>query len=112
MVSVNNVCVQFSGNDLFKGISFVVNEKDRIGLVGKNGVGKSTLMKIMAGQQVPESGGITIPEGKSVGYLSQDIHINSDKSILDEKVDMPEVESDETIAKKTFITPFSGIIKK
>lgn len=84
MVSVNNVCVQFSGNDLFKGISFVVNEKDRIGLVGKNGVGKSTLMKIMAGQQVPESGGITIPEGKSVGYLSQDIHINSDKSILEE----------------------------
>ena len=84
MISINNLAIQFSGNDLFKGISFVVNEKDRIGLVGKNGVGKSTLMKIISGKQTPESGSVTIPDGRTVGYLSQDIHIKSDKTILEE----------------------------
>jgi ATP-binding cassette subfamily F protein 3 len=84
LISVNNICVSFAGHDLFKDISFQVNDKDRIGLIGKNGVGKSTLLKIIAGWQQPDSGKIVIPEGENIGYLAQEIHIDSDKNILEE----------------------------
>lgn len=84
MISVNGVAIHFTGTDLFKGLSFVINEKDRIGLVGKNGVGKSTLLKIVAGIQEPSQGSIAIPQGKTIGYLPQEIKIDSNKTILDE----------------------------
>ena len=84
MISVNGISIHFTGTDLFKNLSFVINEKDRIGLVGKNGVGKSTLLKILAKEQEPSSGSISIPQGKSIGYLPQEIKIDSSKTILDE----------------------------
>ena len=84
MITVANLSVVFSGRDLFKDISFVVNPKDRIGLVGKNGVGKSTLLKIMAGQQVPTKGSILTGPGETIGYLPQEIHHSSELSIFEE----------------------------
>ncbi|MDX2002729.1 MAG: ABC-F family ATP-binding cassette domain-containing protein [Chitinophagales bacterium] len=84
MINIAGICVTFTGRDLFKDISFVINPKDRIGLVGKNGVGKSTLLKIIAGKQQPTKGGIVFAGGESVGYLPQEIHHNSEKSIFDE----------------------------
>ena len=61
MYSVNNLSVQFGGESLFDHVSFIINEKDRIGLVGKNGAGKSTLLKIITGKQTPDEGGVVIP---------------------------------------------------
>ena len=84
MISVNGVSIHFTGTDLFKNLSFVINEKDRIGLVGKNGVGKSTLLKIVAGVQEPSKGSVTVPQSKTIGYLPQEVKINSDKTILEE----------------------------
>ena len=84
MISVSNITVSFSGTDLFKGISFVINPKDRIGLVGKNGVGKSTLMKIIAGQQNCDAGTVDLVDGATIGYLPQEVKSGSTKSIYDE----------------------------
>ena len=84
MITVSNLSVVFTGRDLFKDISFVINPKDRIGLVGKNGVGKSTLLKIIAGQQAPTKGQVITGPGETIGYLPQEIHHSSEKSILEE----------------------------
>lgn len=84
MISINSVSVSFSGIDLFKNISLVINERDRIGLVGKNGVGKSTLMKVIMGQQSTDSGTVAIPDGKTIGYLKQEIDFSGSRSVLDE----------------------------
>mgnify|MGYP001252216647 CR=1 FL=1 len=84
MIAVNNISVSFSGKDLFNDISFIINPKDRIGLIGKNGVGKSTLLKIIYGIQPSDKGGIAISSGESIGYLPQEIKIDSEKSIFDE----------------------------
>jgi len=84
MVSLNQISVQFNGEFLFNGISFLVNPRDRIGLVGKNGAGKSTMLKIIAGRQQPESGTVTYPQGTTIGYLSQDIKPAKGRSVFDE----------------------------
>ncbi len=84
MVSLNQISVQFNGEFLFNGISFLVNPRDRIGLVGKNGAGKSTMLKIIAGKQNPESGNVTRPQGVTIGYLSQDIKPAKGKTVFDE----------------------------
>ncbi len=84
MVSLNQVSVQFNGEFLFNGISFLVNPRDRIGLVGKNGAGKSTMLKIIAGKQQPESGNVSFPQGTTIGYLSQDIKPAKGRSVFDE----------------------------
>jgi ATP-binding cassette, subfamily F, member 3 len=62
MISVNQVAVQFGGFELFSGISFQINQRDRIGLVGKNGAGKTTLLKLIKGLNSPDKGEIVIPE--------------------------------------------------
>lgn len=71
MISINNLSVNFGGRDLLEEISFVVNDKDRIALVGRNGAGKSTMLKLIAGLQKPTSGEVSIPKGVKVGYLPQ-----------------------------------------
>jgi ATP-binding cassette subfamily F protein 3 len=84
VISVNSVSVSFQGIDLFKDISFLINPKDRIGLVGKNGAGKSTLMKVILGRQPVDGGSVTIPQSETVGYLAQELNFQSQKSVLAE----------------------------
>ncbi len=84
MVSVNQLTVSFGGTDLFNNITFIVNPRDRIGLVGKNGAGKSTLLKIFAGLQEPTSGTITIPQDIDVGYLPQQMIHQSGRTVIEE----------------------------
>ena len=84
MIGINGISVSFSGIDLFKDISFLVNTKDRIGLVGKNGAGKSTLMKVIMGSQKLDSGSVTISSDESLGYLAQELMFQSDKTVLGE----------------------------
>ena len=84
MIGVNSITVSFSGIDLFKDISFLVNSRDRIGLVGKNGAGKSTLMKVIMGRQKLDSGSITVSGDESLGYLAQELMFQSEKTVLEE----------------------------
>ena len=69
MISINRLSVSFTGKTLFDNVSFIIKDKDRIGLTGKNGAGKSTLLKILAGLQPSDSGSIVLTGGHEVGYL-------------------------------------------
>jgi len=84
MISVNRLSIHFTGEYLFDDVSFIINDKDRIGLVGKNGAGKSTLLKILSGEIEPEKGDIVTTNGQTVGYLPQEMIINSEKTVFDE----------------------------
>jgi len=84
MISINNLIVEFGGFTLFKDVTFIVNSRDRIGLVGKNGAGKSTLLKIFAGHQEPTKGTVSIPNEIKVGYLPQQMHHEDGRTVLDE----------------------------
>ena len=84
MISVNQLTVQFGGVDLFKDVSFLINPKDRIGLVGKNGAGKSTMLKILCGMQQPQSGEVIIPDEAKIGYLPQQMIHQDGKTVIDE----------------------------
>ena len=84
MLSVDNLTVSFGGTDLFRDISFLVNAKERIGLVGKNGAGKSTLLKIIAGLQTPTSGAVSKTEDCTVGYLPQQMRVADDTDLVTE----------------------------
>ena len=84
MISINNLSVQFTGTNLFDNVTFNINDRDRIGLVGKNGAGKSTLLKIIAGLQQPETGTIIVAKDQTIGYLPQEMIPNSNRTIIDE----------------------------
>ena len=84
MISVDNIAVTFSGQTLFSGISFVVNENDKIALMGKNGAGKSTIMKIIAGVQSPSSGSVNAPKGNVIAYLPQHLLTEDDCTVFEE----------------------------
>ncbi|MCQ2269839.1 MAG: ABC-F family ATP-binding cassette domain-containing protein [Bacteroidales bacterium] len=84
MIQINKLSVNFTGDYLFKDISFVAGDKDRIGLVGKNGAGKSTLLKIIHKELEPESGNIVITSGHKTGYLPQEMLGNYDKTVWEE----------------------------
>ena len=84
MISISNISVQFGGETLFDHVSFIINDKDRIGLVGKNGAGKSTLLKIIKGLHFPEEGEVVVPDGQTIGYLPQEMEIRSRQSVLEE----------------------------
>ncbi|MBR5831866.1 MAG: ABC-F family ATP-binding cassette domain-containing protein [Bacteroidales bacterium] len=84
MISVNNLSIQFTGTNLFDNVTFNINDRDRIGLVGKNGAGKSTLLKIIAGIQQPETGTIVVAKDQTIGYLPQEMIPNSSRTIIDE----------------------------
>ncbi|MGM9797984.1 MAG: ABC-F family ATP-binding cassette domain-containing protein [Parabacteroides sp.] len=84
MISIEGLTVEFGGFTLFDDISFVVNKKDRIALVGKNGAGKSTMLKIFAGQQSPTSGSISIPKEVTIGYLPQQMQLVDHHTVREE----------------------------
>lgn len=84
MISVNQLSVQFGGHFLFDNISFIVNPKDRVGLVGKNGAGKSTLLKILSGQQESEKGAISTPNSYTIGYLPQELDHEYHRTVFNE----------------------------
>ena len=84
MISINNVSVEFGANSLFDNISYIINKRDRIALVGRNGAGKSTMMKIIAGIQNPTSGNVSIPKGITIGYLPQHMPVNDTQTLLKE----------------------------
>jgi len=84
MISVNQISVHFTGEYLFDNVSFIVNDRDRIGLVGKNGAGKTTLLKIFAGLMEPEKGSVAYPSGTTIGYLPQELVVDSAKTVLEE----------------------------
>jgi ATP-binding cassette subfamily F protein 3 len=84
MISVNGLSVGFGGSFLFEDISFLINQKDRVGLAGKNGAGKSTLLKILAGLQKPQKGEVSKPNECTIGYLPQDMVHNLGKTVFDE----------------------------
>lgn len=84
MVSVEGLTVEFGSFTLFDNISFVVNKKDRIALVGKNGAGKSTMLKTFAGIQSPTKGNISYPKDVTIGYLPQIMQLNDGNTVLEE----------------------------
>jgi len=84
MISVNDIAVSFSGRDLFKGVSFVINPEDKIALMGKNGAGKSTMMKIIAGIDKPTKGSIQFPKDAVIAYLPQHLLTEDDCTVFEE----------------------------
>ena len=84
MINVDALAVEFGGTTLFKDISFVINEKDRIALMGKNGAGKSTLLKIIAGVESPTRGRIGSPKDKVIAYLPQHLMTDNTRTVFDE----------------------------
>ncbi|MBR5634885.1 MAG: ABC-F family ATP-binding cassette domain-containing protein [Prevotella sp.] len=84
MISVENLKVEFGVKPLFSGANFVVNDRDRIALVGKNGAGKSTLLKILCGQQQPTGGVVAIPSDTTVGYLPQVMKLADETTVVEE----------------------------
>lgn len=84
MISVDNLCVEFSARPLFSDVSYVINDKDRIALVGKNGAGKSTMLKIIAGLQEPTGGVVAVPRDTSIAYLPQVMVLSDVCSVREE----------------------------
>ncbi len=84
MISIENLKVEFGATPLFQGVSYIINPKDRIALVGKNGAGKSTMLKILAGLQQPTEGTISMPKGISVCYLPQVMRLSDSRTVREE----------------------------
>ncbi len=84
MLSVNNLSVYFTGRYLFDNVTFLVNERDRIGLVGKNGAGKTTLLRIINGDQIPETGIVSKKSEMTIGYLPQEMITKGNDTIFNE----------------------------
>ena len=84
MISVNNLVVGYGGFTLLNDVNFHISENDKIGLVGKNGAGKSTILKLICGLQSPTSGQVAVPNGVKIGYLPQIMEHHRGKSVIDE----------------------------
>ncbi|MDE6860890.1 MAG: ABC-F family ATP-binding cassette domain-containing protein [Duncaniella sp.] len=84
MISINSLSVEFSAKSLFDNISYIINRKDKIALVGKNGAGKSTMLKIIAGIQKPTSGSVAAPHDTTIGYLPQHMTISDTATVIEE----------------------------
>lgn len=86
MISLDKINLSFGGFELFKEISFLINPKDRIGLIGKNGAGKTTLLKIISGKEHPSGGTVGIPKDVTIGYLPQQMKIKDSRNLKEETV--------------------------
>ena len=84
MISVDGLKVEFGVKPLFEDVSFVVNDRDRIALVGKNGAGKSTMLKILCGLQKPTAGTVSVPNETTIGYLPQVMKLTDDTTVREE----------------------------
>ncbi len=84
MVSVDNLKVEFGVTPLFEDVSYVINKRDRIALVGKNGAGKSTMLKILAGKQQPTGGTVSVPKEVTLGYLPQVMILSDNHTVMEE----------------------------
>ena len=131
MISIDKINLNFGGFDLFKDISFMINQKDRIGLIGKNGAGKTTLLKVICGIDVPTTGNVGSPKDTTIGYLPQQMRfldtltlkeettlafeelINLEKKIARLNIEIAEDEdyhSEEYLEKLNKITEFISYI--
>jgi ATP-binding cassette subfamily F protein 3 len=84
VIAIQNLSVEFSAKSLFNNINYVINQRDKIALVGKNGAGKSTMLKIIAGLQSPTSGNVAIPADTTIGYLPQQMKLADETTLIDE----------------------------
>ena len=84
MISVEGLSVEFNATPLFADVSYVINKKDRIALVGKNGAGKSTMLKILAGLQNPTRGVVAVPKDVTIGYLPQVMILSDVRTVMEE----------------------------
>lgn len=84
MISIEGLTVEFGANPLFDNITYVVNKRDRIALVGKNGAGKTTMLRIIAGLQEPTSGRVNRPKDLSIGYLPQQMQLSDTRTVMQE----------------------------
>ena len=84
MIQINDICLAFGGQDIFKNISLVLSEDQRVGLVGRNGSGKSTLLKAIVEKGLLDSGSITVINSKKLGYMPQEVVLASDRPIIEE----------------------------
>lgn len=84
MISVEGLKVEFNATPLFEDVSYVINKKDRIALVGKNGAGKSTMLKILAGMQQPTAGVVAVPRECTIGYLPQVMVLSDERTVIEE----------------------------
>lgn len=84
MISIDGLAVEFGGTTLFQNINFVVNDRDRIALMGKNGAGKSTLLKILAGVQKPSGGKVSAPKDSVIAYLPQHLMVDNNRNLFEE----------------------------
>lgn len=84
MVSCDGLCVEFGGTVLFENVSFVINDNDRIALMGKNGAGKSTLLKILAGERNPSRGVVSAPKDSLIAYLPQHLMTEDGRTVFEE----------------------------
>ena len=99
MIDINNLSVQFTGTNLFEGVNLKILPTDKIALVGSNGTGKSTFLKMLAGQQKQEDGSISFKKGLKIGYLPQELISESTSSIFSDVRnsidDVTEIENEE-----------------
>jgi len=86
MISVNQLSLHFGSFELFRNISFLINQRDRIGLVGRNGSGKTSLLKIITGEINNYEGTVSKPSGISFGYLPQQVAVSDSKSVFEEAI--------------------------
>ncbi len=84
MISVENIYKNYSGQEVLQGISFLINKKDRIALVGKNGAGKTTMLRLLAGEETPTSGRIAMDKDITIGYLPQTMILTDDRTLIEE----------------------------
>ena len=84
MLNVQNLGVSFGGEVLFENLSFRIGRGDRIGLIGKNGAGKSTFLKLLAGENTPSVGGMSLEKNATIGYLPQELEVENHRTVLEE----------------------------